>query len=86
MTEQTGQNAPSNPLVELAAQFLQRENAKPETDMSSISIRDYFAAAALSGLLARDSFLSTFPTNPDTKLFVEGAFALADECMRQRNG
>lgn len=56
-------------------------------DKLGLSVRDYFAAAALSGLLARDSALANggFQVDSPEKL-AKSAYALADEMVRLSEG
>lgn len=57
-------------------------NCRPnhtEQPLEMVTLRDRYAMAALTGLLAHDAWIST-----DTSLFAKDAFAVADQMMKQR--
>jgi polyhydroxyalkanoate synthesis regulator protein len=47
--------------------------------MGTMTLRDYFAAKAMQGLLASE-------VNASLKVFAKQAYAVADEMMEARNG
>jgi len=49
------------------------------TDETGMSLRDYFAAKAMQGLLASD-------VNASLKVFANQAYAVADAMMEARDG